>query len=92
MPVYGTQASRFNDDGVTALYQHLVRELSAKGLVTSEGLLAPVATKEPTGLSVLVPPARVRYLSEVTETKDPNIGRKIDFLGSVESGIDPVSV
>ena len=26
MPVFGTMASRFNDDGVTALYQALVRE------------------------------------------------------------------
>jgi methylmalonyl-CoA mutase len=32
MPVYGTQASRFNDDGVTALYQGLLPALTARGL------------------------------------------------------------
>ena len=32
MPVFGTMASRFNDDGVTALYQALLPALVAKGL------------------------------------------------------------
>jgi methylmalonyl-CoA mutase len=32
MPVFGTMAARFNDDGVTALYQALVPALAAKGL------------------------------------------------------------
>jgi methylmalonyl-CoA mutase len=32
MPVFGTMAARFNDDGVTALYQALVPALAEKGL------------------------------------------------------------
>jgi hypothetical protein len=32
MPVFGTQASRFNDDGVTALYQGLLGRLVELGL------------------------------------------------------------
>ncbi len=32
MPVYGTIAARFNDDGVTALYQALAAELQPQGL------------------------------------------------------------
>src|SRR5450756_784454 len=32
MPVFGTMASRFNDDGVTALYQAIVPRLTEKGL------------------------------------------------------------
>ena len=32
LPVFGTQASRFNDDGVTALYQAISGSLQAKGL------------------------------------------------------------
>jgi isobutyryl-CoA mutase len=68
LPVFGTVAARFNDDGVTALYHHLRGLLEAKGLVVSEGLLTPVATKASTGLSVLVPPARVRYLAEISDT------------------------
>ena len=68
LPVFGTVAARFNDDGVTALYQYLRGLLEAKGLDVSAGSLAPVSTKTSTGLSVLVPSDRVRYLGEVVET------------------------
>ena len=40
MPVFGTMASRFNDDGVTALYQALKPRLAALGLKLGEGTLA----------------------------------------------------
>ncbi len=39
MPVYGTIASRFNDDGVTALYQALVARLTQEGLQLAEGVV-----------------------------------------------------
>src|SRR5687768_5570730 len=43
MPVFGTIASRFHDDGVTALYQHLRDLLAGKGLrLATGGSLAPV--------------------------------------------------
>ena len=68
LPVFGTVAARFNDDGVTALYLHLRDALSASGLPVVEGRLGPVATRVSTGLSVLVPPARARYLAEIAES------------------------
>ena len=37
MPVFGTMASRFNDDGVTALYQALQPRLAALGLPLRSG-------------------------------------------------------
>ncbi len=40
MPVFGTQAARFNDDGVTALYQALVPVLAEKGLKLQAGQAA----------------------------------------------------
>ena len=43
MPVYGTIAARFNDDGVTALYQSLLDMLKAKGLSPSASQLDAVA-------------------------------------------------
>ena len=49
MPVYGTQASRFNDDGVTALYQGLLPMLARLGLPTRPGLLPPAARHSNTG-------------------------------------------
>ena len=65
MPVYGTSAARFNDDGVTALYQELRTQLTGHGLPDSAQLLPPVDTKVSTGLSGMIPADRVRYLSEV---------------------------
>jgi methylmalonyl-CoA mutase len=65
MPVFGTSAARFNDDGVTALYQHLLGLLVDKGLQVGPGLLAPVATKTSTGLASVLPSARERYLAEI---------------------------
>jgi len=68
MPVYGTQASRFNDDGVTALYQGLLPKLSEHGLHTQPGKLAPVDVRFSSGKNVIVPPARARYLAEIADT------------------------
>ena len=68
MPVYGTIAAHFNDDGVTALYQALAPKLAAKGLKLGPGKLPAVAVRHSTTRSVIVPPARVRYLAEIAET------------------------
>ena len=68
LPVFGTIASRFNDDGVTALYQHLRDRLAEAGLAVGPGTLAPVAAKTSSAAAALVPPARTRYLAEVAET------------------------
>ena len=68
MPVFGTSAATFNDDGVTALYQHLRGILTDKGLNAEEGSLAPVAGKRSTRIAQILPPTRVRYLAEIAET------------------------
>ncbi|HYN28186.1 MAG TPA: fused isobutyryl-CoA mutase/GTPase IcmF [Burkholderiales bacterium] len=68
MPVFGTIASRFNDDGVTALYQAIVAELTTRGLKSGDGRLKPTTVKASSGQNVIVPPARVRYLAEIAET------------------------
>jgi methylmalonyl-CoA mutase len=68
MPVYGTQASRFNDDGVTALYQGLLPRLAEFGLKTKPGKLAPVSVRFSSGRNAIVPPARSRYLAEIADT------------------------
>src|SRR5438105_11917552 len=67
-PVYGTIASRFNDDGVTALYQALAARLVEEGLHLGAGKLPVVATKHSTRQHAIVPSARVRYLAEIAET------------------------
>ncbi|MBT9598495.1 MAG: cobalamin-dependent protein, partial [Vitreoscilla sp.] len=68
MPVYGTMASRFNDDGVTALYQALKARLGAAGLPLQEGRIPLVATRHSTHQTPIVPPARVRYLAEISDS------------------------
>lgn len=68
MPVFGTMASRFNDDGVTALYQALAERLKALGLPLAEGRLPRVATRVSTHQTPIVPPARVRYLADIADT------------------------
>ena len=68
MPVFGTSAATFNDDGVTALYQHLRAALADAGLEVAEGTLPAVDVRHSSGIRQVVPADRVRYLSEITET------------------------
>ena len=67
MPVFGTSAATFNDDGVTALYHHVAGMLREDGLGLDEGVLPRTDTKVSTGFAALVPPERVRYLAEIAE-------------------------
>ncbi len=68
MPVYGTIASRFNDDGVTALYQDVKEKLKAKGLKVSQGKLPKPESRCSSSVHVIVPAKRARYLAEIAET------------------------
>jgi isobutyryl-CoA mutase len=69
MPVFGTMASRFNDDGVTAIYQALLPRLQALGLpVQASRVLPVVSTRHSTHQVPIVPGARVRYLADIADT------------------------
>ena len=68
MPVYGTIAARFNDNGVTALYRGVVELLRDKGLELPSGRLPRTEDKASTGKTVIVPAARARYLAEIADT------------------------
>jgi methylmalonyl-CoA mutase len=68
MPIFGTSAATFNDDGVTALYQHLRDTLRDQGLPVEEGILPHVDVRHSSGIRQVVPSDRVRYLAEITET------------------------
>ncbi|HEY8856387.1 MAG TPA: fused isobutyryl-CoA mutase/GTPase IcmF, partial [Rugosibacter sp.] len=67
MPVFGTMAARFNDDGVTALYQALTPRLMKHGLALVPGVLPVVTVKQSSAGQAIVPPERVRYLAEIAE-------------------------
>ena len=68
LPVYGTIASRFNDDGVTALYHGLLAGLSERGFAQPKSHLPTPAGKASSAGAAIVPPARSRYLAEIAET------------------------
>ena len=69
MPVFGTIAAQFNDDGVTALYQEVIRQLRESKLgAWPPGRLPAARVKTSTRASVLVPSQRTRYLAEVSQT------------------------
>ncbi len=68
MPVFGTMAARFNDDGVTALYQALVPTLSERGLKLKAGKLPLVTVKQSSSQRAIVPAQRIRYLAEIADS------------------------
>ncbi len=68
MPVFGTMAARFNDDGVTALYQALKPRLAALGLKVDGGALPAMNVRHSTNQTPIVPAARTRYLAEISDT------------------------
>jgi methylmalonyl-CoA mutase len=68
MPVFGTSAATFNDDGVTALYHHVRDLLTGDGLTVGEGRLRRPERKTSSEYAAVIPPQRVRYLSEIAET------------------------
>ena len=68
MPVYGTIASKFNDDGVTALYHGLLDQIKAKTGVAFASHLPRPETKISSSKTIIIPPERTRYLAEIAET------------------------
>jgi len=67
MPVFGTIAALFNDDGVTALYQAIIANLKDKGLCVEPGQLARVGVTASTSSTSIIPAKRQRYLSEIAD-------------------------
>ncbi|UCD68570.1 MAG: methylmalonyl-CoA mutase family protein [Betaproteobacteria bacterium] len=68
MPVFGTIASRFNDDGVTALYQAIIGALKPKGLKLTKGRLEKLSRRASSKVSSVVPADRARYLADIAST------------------------
>jgi len=68
MPVFGTIASKFNDDGVTAVYHALMDTVAAKTGVRFETHLPRPKGKTSSSKTIIIPPERVRYLSEIANT------------------------
>lgn len=67
LPVIGTIASQFNDAGVNELFEKLMTAVERKtGL--SFGKLDHHVHKDTVSKSLIIPPSRTRYLSEISDT------------------------
>ena len=65
MPVFGTIASQFNDPGMNSLYKAIMNKLVEKtgaDLNSSIEIIQEMSEK-----IFIIPPARIRYLSEIAE-------------------------
>ena len=67
MPVFGTIASKFNDDGVTALYHAVLERVAEKTGTQLDSHLPRTASPLSSSKTLINPPARTRYLSEISD-------------------------
>jgi hypothetical protein len=67
MPVFGTMAARFNDDGVTALFQSIAPALVAKGLKLGKAKLPIVSVKASSRGRAIVPAEASATLAEIAD-------------------------
>ncbi len=68
MPVYGTIASKFNDDGVTALYHGILDLLAERTEVAFESRLPRGTGRISSSKTIIIPPERTRYLAEIADS------------------------
>ncbi|MBK8175799.1 MAG: cobalamin-dependent protein [Rhodospirillales bacterium] len=68
MPVFGSIAARFNDEGVTAVFVEIVRQLNERGLGAWTSMAPAIAGKASEPGAGIVPAAKRRYLAEIAET------------------------
>jgi isobutyryl-CoA mutase len=72
LPIVGTIASQFNDAGVNELFEKIIHAVETKTNVKFSGV-EHVTHRDTVSKSLIIPPARVRYLSEIADAiKDYN--------------------
>jgi methylmalonyl-CoA mutase len=65
LPIVGTVASQFNDTGTTNLYKQLLKVIESTTGLAFESEINKLIDSEQN--QEIIPPARVRYLSEISE-------------------------
>lgn len=68
MPVFGTIASKFNDDGVTAFYNAVLDTIAEKTEIQFKSSLPNPKKKVSSSKTIIIPPERTRYLAEISNT------------------------
>jgi methylmalonyl-CoA mutase len=94
MPVYGTIASQFNDPGMNRLYKavmEIIKDKTNADLQTTYEITDEMSEK-----IFIIPPARTRYLSEISENNrsyDKWVNKQVeiaDKLYSLKSSIEVI--
>jgi len=67
LPIVGTIAAQFNDAGVNELFEKLMATVEKKTDAKFGGIELHAHTSDTTTKSQIIPPKRVRYLSEISE-------------------------
>ena len=95
IPVFGTIASQFNDPGMNTLYRSIIDKVQQK---TKAGLISSFTiSKEMSEKVFVIPPNRVRYLSEISENNrayDKWVDAQVlvaDKLDAVSKAVEIVS-
>ena len=83
MPVFGTIASKFNDDGVSALYHAILDAIRDKLGVIYDSTLPRPAGQVSSSKTIIIPPERTRYLAEIAATVRQYHRHTEDQKGSV---------
>ncbi len=68
MPVFGTIASKFNDQGVTALYKTILNIIEEKINIKFKSHIEQPEKKASSSRDIIIPSKRIRYLSEISDT------------------------
>ncbi|HVF97680.1 MAG TPA: methylmalonyl-CoA mutase family protein, partial [Flavisolibacter sp.] len=68
LPIVGTIAAQFNDAGINELFEKLMTAVESKTGVNFGPLSRHAHTSDTTTKSQIIPPKRVRYLSEISES------------------------
>jgi isobutyryl-CoA mutase len=95
LPVFGTIASQFNDPGTNRLYKALIDKVVEKTEASLQSSFT--ITKEMSEKIFVIPPARTRYLSEISENNrkyDNWVNKQIeiaDKLYAINKTIDTIS-
>jgi len=97
LPIFGTMASRFNDEGVNALYDRMVSEVVATTDADWESTLDVPRLQVTDVRETIVPPRRNAYLAEISESvrrrkektaRQAEVARKAQHLREAEATVD----
>jgi isobutyryl-CoA mutase len=101
LPVYGSIASRFNDDGVSSLYVGIVEAINNKTGAEWKTTMKARQDRKPSSRTIIIPSERSGYLSEIASSvrryhswgaEQENLIRRLWRLDGVEKELRNTNV